>query len=203
MKNCSECRAEFQPTNNRQIACNLCKQVRELRIKKEKRQTDPEIKKRNREAVQRYRDNNRELVRQRDRKKYWSNPKIASARVNQYNKEHKMEKAIYLRGWRFKNVQHIRAWARNRYHNNPVINQKLKYRARQKRFGNVNIREIFERDGHVCFYCGTTDAQFHIDHKTPLSRGGQNTKENLVVACRNCNLRKHTLTAEEFCHARA
>jgi len=31
---------------------------------------------------------------------------------------------------------------------------------------------------------------FHIDHIIPLSKGGENTKENLQVICRTCNLKK-------------
>lgn len=38
----------------------------------------------------------------------------------------------------------------------------------------------------------------HLEHKTPISRGGSNEYENLAVACQACNCRKHTKTVEEF-----
>jgi 5-methylcytosine-specific restriction endonuclease McrA len=40
-----------------------------------------------------------------------------------------------------------------------------------------------------CIYCGSTQ-DLTVDHKTPWSKGGSNSKDNLVVACRRCNGRK-------------
>jgi 5-methylcytosine-specific restriction endonuclease McrA len=48
---------------------------------------------------------------------------------------------------------------------------------------------IYKRDGHKCQYCGSTK-NLTIDHILPRSRGGQDTWENLVVACLHCNTRK-------------
>jgi len=45
--------------------------------------------------------------------------------------------------------------------------------------------------------------RFHVDHKTPLTRGGNNSPENLCCACPSCNFRKGTKTAEEFIELRA
>lgn len=42
-----------------------------------------------------------------------------------------------------------------------------------------------------CTYCGDSDADT-IDHVVPLSRGGGNELENLVLACRSCNTAKGT-----------
>lgn len=201
MKSCSECNAEFQPTNNRQLACVLCKTDREIRIKMERRHSNPALMKRQRDAVTKYRNNNRERVRANERAIYWDNPDKFRVKSNNYNKTHRLEKAAYIRQWRADNVEHMRAWERNRYHNNPEINRKKKERARQKRFGDIDIHLVYERDGAICRYCGNTNGPFHIDHMIPLSRGGLNTLENLTVACKTCNLRKHTLTAEEFKHA--
>jgi 5-methylcytosine-specific restriction endonuclease McrA len=51
-----------------------------------------------------------------------------------------------------------------------------------------------------CFYCHVelTKKTRTIDHKLPISRGGTNEIENLVPACRRCNLSKNSKTAEEF-----
>ena len=37
-----------------------------------------------------------------------------------------------------------------------------------------------------------------LDHKIPVSRGGADTLENLVFACRRCNQRKSMRTEAEF-----
>lgn len=48
---------------------------------------------------------------------------------------------------------------------------------------------IYKRDGHKCQYCGST-RRLTIDHVLPRSRGGEDTWENMVVACSSCNTRK-------------
>ena len=55
---------------------------------------------------------------------------------------------------------------------------------------------IYKRDGHKCQYCGSTK-ELTIDHIIPRSRGGEDTWENLVVACMPCNTRKSDKLLEE------
>ncbi len=59
-------------------------------------------------------------------------------------------------------------------------------------------RLLCEQDGK-CAYCGEMlPTVYHIDHKTPVARGGTNDIENLHLTCPRCNLRKGTMTHEEF-----
>jgi 5-methylcytosine-specific restriction endonuclease McrA len=55
---------------------------------------------------------------------------------------------------------------------------------------------IYKRDGHKCQYCGST-RELTIDHIIPRSRGGEDTWENLVVACMPCNMRKGNKLLED------
>lgn len=48
----------------------------------------------------------------------------------------------------------------------------------------------FERDGECCAYCGTSEGPFEVDHIIPRAKGGENTIENVTVACRSCNRSK-------------
>ncbi len=48
-----------------------------------------------------------------------------------------------------------------------------------------------------CAYCGAI-APLEADHRVPLARGGSNTIENILPACRSCNAKKHLLTEEQF-----
>jgi 5-methylcytosine-specific restriction endonuclease McrA len=50
--------------------------------------------------------------------------------------------------------------------------------------------EVFHRDGHECQYCGARNTDLTIDHVVPRRLGGVRRWENLVTACRKCNLRK-------------
>jgi 5-methylcytosine-specific restriction endonuclease McrA len=61
---------------------------------------------------------------------------------------------------------------------------KVPYQARVA----LNRRAVFARDGHVCQYCGA--AAENIDHVVPRSKGGTHTWDNVVAACRPCNMRK-------------
>ena len=59
----------------------------------------------------------------------------------------------------------------------------------------MSRRAVFARDGHRCGYCG--EPADSIDHVLPRSRGGKNVWENVIAACRGCNLRKRDRTPEE------
>ena len=73
--------------------------------------------------------------------------------------------------------------------------------------------EVAKRDRGVCQHCGARAAKaevnkrgvltfrddagrvFHIDHVTPISRGGDHTPANLVLSCAPCNLSKRRAVA--------
>lgn len=63
----------------------------------------------------------------------------------------------------------------------------------------LNRKNIFERDGNTCQYCGKRARRedLTLDHVLPRSRGGKNTWENLVLACVGCNKRKRNRTTIE------
>ncbi|MCC6487506.1 MAG: HNH endonuclease [Candidatus Hydrogenedentes bacterium] len=58
---------------------------------------------------------------------------------------------------------------------------------------------IFERDKGLCQYCGRhfPKSQLTLDHVIPQSRAGEDSWENLVVACLACNVRKGNRTPDE------
>jgi hypothetical protein len=50
-------------------------------------------------------------------------------------------------------------------------------------------REIKEKWGHKCAYCGSTE-NLTIDHIIPQSKGGIDFTKNVVCACHDCNQSK-------------
>ena len=66
-------------------------------------------------------------------------------------------------------------------------------------FKNIILsrKNILRRDAHRCQHCGRSDLTLTIDHVLPLSRGGEDTWENLVCACVQCNNVKGDRTPEE------
>jgi 5-methylcytosine-specific restriction endonuclease McrA len=61
----------------------------------------------------------------------------------------------------------------------------------------LSRKNILRRDGHRCQYCGRADLALTIDHIQPISRGGEETWENLVCACVRCNNSKGDRTPDE------
>ena len=71
-------------------------------------------------------------------------------------------------------------------------NQKLPIDARY-------MRMVRKAQGNRCFYCGGDMGDSpSLEHLTPVSRGGDNQRWNLVYACKSCNSRKHDKTLEEY-----
>lgn len=60
---------------------------------------------------------------------------------------------------------------------------------------------ILKRDNHTCQYCDYTGPKLTIDHILPKSRGGQDTWQNLVASCYDCNNCKDNRTPEEWAAA--
>ena len=61
----------------------------------------------------------------------------------------------------------------------------------------LSRKNILRRDSHRCQYCGRSDIALTVDHVFPLSRGGEDTWENLVCACVRCNNAKGDRTPDE------
>ncbi len=61
------------------------------------------------------------------------------------------------------------------------------------------IREyLLEKFDRKCVYCGKGNMPLQVEHLIPRARGGSNRLYNLAIACKNCNQKKGTWTAEEF-----
>ena len=74
-----------------------------------------------------------------------------------------------------------------------------KYVKLPDRMYRPNRRNIFLRDNYTCVYClrSLSADELSVDHVMPKSRGGKETWENLVTACKPCNCLKGDRTPEE------
>ena len=64
-------------------------------------------------------------------------------------------------------------------------------------YGRQVRAHIMERDDSRCAYCSTRDAKLELDHVRPRATGS-NRVDNLLAACRPCNLKKANRPVEEF-----
>lgn len=157
------------------------------------------------EYDRRYREENRELLRQKARN--YSN---SSGR--------KEAKAKYDMEYRIENKDKIRD-AKRRYYleNRELENERRKLSTNKRRaskkvsggvFTVVDWEDCKKFFCNSCAYCGKAK-KLEVEHFRSLSKGGTNSKENIVTACRECNSSKNNLdpfvwfpTREFFCEDR-
>lgn len=97
--------------------------------------------------------------------------------------------------WRERNRDKVRLYSKRR---------KAQLRASGK-LSIATVQQVYEDNIKeygtlTCYLCGkkTPFGKDRLEHKIPVSRGGTNRRENLGVACEECNLRKWTKTVEEY-----
>jgi 5-methylcytosine-specific restriction endonuclease McrA len=95
------------------------------------------------------------------------------------------------------NIEAYRAMARasGRRRLAQKLAENARRRARLKgapKVERVRRDAIYARDGGICHLCrlSVDPAKFHLDHRIPLTRGGEHTAANLFVAHPACNIRK-------------
>lgn len=72
-------------------------------------------------------------------------------------------------------------------------------KADMERVPNLTNEKLFERDRHLCAYCGDvfSDKELSRDHIKPVCQGGKNIWNNVVTACKKCNSDKGGRTLEQ------
>jgi len=87
----------------------------------------------------------------------------------------------------------------------PAIQPETKLTLEQLDFFSVpeNRQLILERERRRCFHClvGLTDDNYVLDHVESRAKNGDNSYRNVVAACRRCNNRKNSESAEDFLRA--
>ena len=126
-------------------------------------------------------------------KLYWQRPEYKESR-KQYRKSHKEEIRNSLRAWR--QSPEGRLYKKVALANRRLLTKDLTIGIIQQVYEN-NIKKY----GTLTCYLCLKPIEFgkdSLEHKMPLSRGGNNRKNNLDVACRWCNASKGSKTVEEF-----
>ncbi len=96
----------------------------------------------------------------------------------------------YLKEWRRRNPEKAHAYVRTSH-------SKRRSASQGESFTSAQWLALLEYHGGRCAYCGS-DVLIELDHRIPLIRGGSNSIDNILPACRRCNRRKHQRTEEEF-----
>lgn len=146
------------------------------------------------EQQKEYREENQELIAERNRRYREENPEYFREYERNLRPPRSEEQIERFREYQSQ-------WAKeNRDKKNAA-----KHRRRAKKedadgdHGPEDIQRQKVRQSGRCYWCGCKlSDDYHLDHRVPLSRGGSNGPENLVIACVSCNLSKHAKTPGEF-----
>ena len=83
----------------------------------------------------------------------------------------------------------------------PLVIRLLKYIPQRNKRDLIRFtrNNIFLRDQYTCQYCGSQPHASHLtmDHVVPIVKQGPKSWENIVTACRPCNVKKGGRTPEE------
>ena len=149
------------------------------------------------ESNKAYRANNKEKIFEAKRKWREENP--------EYGKNHyKKNKKRYFENnklWCKNNRKRSSEIASNYFktEKGKANHQRAKYKRRARMKNIINTLtakewlDILKKYDYRCAYCGIKFDENNIpekDHVIPVSKGGDNIKENIVPACRSCNAKK-------------
>jgi len=81
----------------------------------------------------------------------------------------------------------------------PTVIRLINFHSFPKRTYRLSKKNICVRDKYTCQYCSVvlSEKSLTVDHIIPKSKGGSDKWENLVSACKSCNLRKADKRPEE------
>ena len=141
------------------------------------------------EYQDRYLAKNREKINLRKKARYYANTErilAANKKRRDENKEHVLE------------IERASA-ARNIKKNRPVKNARQSIRNRLLNSSEYVIlyKELKRVYSDPCFKCGSLTNQ-SLDHKIPLSKGGEHKIGNIMTLCKPCNASKHARTIMEW-----
>lgn len=105
----------------------------------------------------------------------------------------------YLRS-KTRHQELMRKWRKE----NPVATRTSTARYRARKNGAVGTHTAedvalqMSMQCGLCYWCGAKLDQYEVDHFFPISKGGGDGPDNIVVACVPCNRSKHAKQPEDF-----
>ena len=143
----------------------------------------------NRENKRRWRATNPDSVRATKKRSDQAHPEAVRIRKRRYYVAHKEQHGAYQRQWRATHPDRVAASERNR---------KARIRESLGTHTAADIEAQYKRQHGLCFWRAVhADCRvqlgddYHVDHVVPISLGGSNGPENLVLTCPKCNLVKN------------
>lgn len=168
------------------IRCIEClnKQSRDYKLKNKEKVTVAHKKYylENKNEKKEYAERNKEIISKRQKQYREDNKKLIKENMKKYYSENReyllQQKKEYLK------TPFAKASQKNKNHKRRTLTKQ----------GDVTSKQILnlQQTTKVCYWCGMNlkNVKVHLDHYTPLSKGGEHTISNLVISCYKCNIRK-------------
>jgi 5-methylcytosine-specific restriction endonuclease McrA len=182
--------------------CNLLKQLQEF--SKNKSYLDDHAI-RCKQCVKEYAQKNKEHIKQLRKQQYIKNIDKCRDSCKKSHALHREERLQKQRIYYQNNKEYFKNKNKKYRENNKeyilLKNNKRKKLINAENISQIEINNLLINNNNQCFYCKIfvkRGINLHLDHKVPLSRGGNHCISNLVPSCASCNLQKGTKTSEEF-----
>ena len=169
------------------IKCNATKDISQFTFRKDTQKYRNECKFCEAERKKNHRLDKLDHYNELKKQYYIENKEKLKKQSNFYWFKNKDKINKYRRKWRKENSMLVR-------------NQSHRRRANLKNSDvtPLQIKELVKKSKN-CYWCNIKlGLEYHIDHYTPISKGGEHTISNLVVSCPSCNLQKHAKDPYEF-----
>ena len=176
--------------NSQEKLCKKCGEIKNISLFAKNKFTKDLLRVYCKECDKKYREKISEKQKQYF-KEYYKNNKDVFAKKNRKWIEDNREKYNEQKRNYFKTKSGKLAQL-NKYH-------KRRAKIKDSCLSVEKIKEIIDNT-KKCYWCGSLlkKGDVHIDHYTPLSKGGTHTIENIVVSCPKCNLSKGNKDPYEF-----
>jgi len=137
------------------------------------------IRKRNIDRTREWVNKNIASVYEQRRLYYKANTEIIKARVRKYEKE---------------NPERTKALARVK-----TNRRRARLSTSQAHYTRHDIARMYKSQRGKCANCGCSIADaYHIDHRVPVAKGGDNSPGNIELLCPKCNYAKGAKLPHEF-----
>ncbi len=110
-----------------------------------------------------------------------------------YRERHREEVNARMRRWHASRKPESVASKAARHHRRRALEKSA-----PGKFSRDDVLAQLKRQKNLCYWCNEILHRYHIDHWMPLSRGGSNGADNIVLACAHCNLSKRDKLPSEF-----
>lgn len=220
-KICSMCEQEFPRTSEYFYVHQRSPDGLDPRCKVCRRETKRDYARRNpekaldgnRRRLERFHANQPDYAEEYNQEYYQVNRERIISRVTEYTRQHQEIKRVYHRRYYAANRDQLNARNLRNQRNDPIGVKVRSHRRRTRKMQNggsstrAELVELFEQQEHRCGFCGipifkSLKRDIHLEHMTPLVRGGTNDIDNLCYSCQDCNLSKGSKTVAEWQAAR-